>query len=119
MENLDKNVLDAFGRIIYAVAKSDGEVQAEETAVIQDIIDNHTWAQEMELSFAIESALDEDANEVFDEAIETFKFNEIGSHAKEFVDLLEKIAEAHDGIVSEEEVLIDKFKAKLAENGLL
>jgi uncharacterized tellurite resistance protein B-like protein len=119
MENLNKNVLDVFGRIIYAVAKSDGEVQEEETAVIQDIIDNHSWAQEIELSFAIESALDEDSNIVFDDAIEAFKFNEIGDHASEFVGLLEKIAEAHDGIVSEEKALIDRFKTRLEENGLL
>ncbi len=119
MENLNKDVLDTFGRIIYAVAKSDGEVQAAETAVIQEVIDNHIWAREIELSFAIEYELDEDANEVFDSAIETFRFNQIGEHANQFVDLLEKIAEAHDGIVSEEKVLIDKFKSKLQENGVL
>lgn len=119
MENLNKDVLDTFGRIIYAVAKSDGEVQDSEVTVIQEVIDNHSWAQEIELSFAIEYELDEDADEVFDSAIETFRFNEIGGHANEFIDLLEKIAEAHDGIVSEEKVIIDKFKIKLQENGLL
>jgi len=33
--------------------------------------------------------------------------------------LLGKIAEAHNGIVSEEEAIIEKFKIKLQENNLL
>jgi len=119
MENLNKQVLDAFGKIIYAVAKSDGEVQDAEMQVILDVIDNNTWAREVELSFSIEKELDQDAGEVFDQAIETFKFNEIGNHASNFLELLEKIAEAHNGIVSEEEEMIEKFKIKLQENNLL
>ena len=118
MDNLNKELLNTFGRIIYAVAKTDGEVQDSEVAVIQNVIDNNEWAQEVELSFEVERELDEDADVIFDKAISLFKFNEIRDHYVEFVDLLEQIAEAHDGIVNEEERLIDKFKEKLKENGI-
>ncbi len=50
MIKLPEEVLDTFGRIIYAVAKSDGQVQEEEVNFIHHVIDNHEWAQEMELS---------------------------------------------------------------------
>lgn len=119
MVQLNKEVLNNFGRIIYAVAKADGEVQDAEIKVIQEVIDNNDWAQEVELSFEVERELGEDAREIFDKAMDLFDFTEIKNHYLEFVNLLEQIAEAHDGIVSEEKGMIDEFKRKLAENGIV
>lgn len=118
MIKLSSEVLDAFGKIIYAVAKADGEVQDSEAEVIRSVIDNDEWAQEVELSFEIERELDQNAEEIFDHAIELFKFQEIGGHYAEFIELLEKIADAHDGIVKEEKEMIDRFKEKLSEHGI-
>ena len=118
MIKLSTEVLDTFGKIIYAVAKADGEVQESEIEVIRAVIDNHEWAQEVELSFEIERELDEDADEIFANAMELFKFDEVQGHVDDFIDLLEKIADAHDGIVPEEKALIDKFKSKIEANGL-
>lgn len=119
MVELSPELLNTFGRIIYAVAKADGEVQDTEIEVIQKVIDDNEWAQEVELSFEVERELDEDADVIFDKAIGLFQFNEIKGHYKEFIDLLEQIADAHDGIVSEEKVLIDKFKDKLKDHGMI
>ncbi len=114
MVQLEEEVLDTFGRIIYAIAKSDGEVQEEEVRVIHEVIDNHEWAQELELSFAIEKELDTDFNAVFEDAMAVFEtYDNLKEHFEEFLDLLEKIAEAHDGIVDEERELIERFKKRL------
>jgi len=113
MIKLSTEALDIFGKIIYAVAKADGEVQASEVEVIRHVIDNHEWAQEVELSFEIERELDEDADTIFANAMELFKFDEVRDHYDDFIDLLEKIADAHDGIVAEEKAMIDKFKSKI------
>ncbi|MCV9385864.1 hypothetical protein [Reichenbachiella ulvae] len=113
MIELDKELLDTFGKILYAVAKSDGEVQEEELAVVRKVIDDHEWAQELELSFEVERELDSDADGIFEEAMSVFCRYDVRSHYEQFIDLLEKVAEAHDGVVQEEKVLIDKFKTHL------
>lgn len=113
MIRLNEEVLDTFGKIIYAIAKSDGEVQDEEADVIREVIDNHEWAQELELSFAVEKELDTDYESVFEEAMGVFETYDVKEHYGQFIDLLEKIAEAHDGIVNEEKLLIDRFKERL------
>lgn len=113
MIHIEEEVLDTFGKIIYAIAKSDGEVQDEEVAVIRQVIDDHKWAQELELSFAVEKELDTDYDTVFEEAMNVFENYDVKEHYADFIDLLEKIAEAHDGIVSEEKNLIDRFKERL------
>ncbi|MFY0626555.1 MAG: hypothetical protein JXR07_09680 [Reichenbachiella sp.] len=113
MIQIEEEVLDTFGKIIYAIAKSDGEVQDEEVEVIRKVIDNHEWAQELELSFAVEKELDMDYDEVFEDAMRVFASYDVKAHYDDFLDLLEKIAEAHDGVVNEERELIDRFKQRL------
>lgn len=113
MIQIEQEVLDTFGKIIYAIAKSDGEVQDEEVEVIRKVIDENKWAQELELSFAVEKELDMDHDTVFEEAMTVFETYDVKEHYQSFLELLEKIAEAHDGIVDEEEVLIERFKKRL------
>lgn len=113
MKQLDKELLDTFGKILYAVAKSDGEVQDEEQAVVRDVIDSNEWAQELELSFEVEKEMDLNAEEIFEDAMRVFSRFDAKSHYEAFLDLLEKVAEAHEGVVDEEKALIDKFKTRL------
>ncbi|MGL1888874.1 MAG: TerB family tellurite resistance protein [Reichenbachiella sp.] len=113
MNNINKELLDAFGRIVYAIAKSDGEVQDEELNLIRQVVDKNIWAQELELSFEIERQMDGDAEQIFDEAIGVFKKHDAKEHYIEFVKLLEEIAKSHGGVVDEEKTLIDRFRDTL------
>ncbi|MBU2913349.1 MULTISPECIES: TerB family tellurite resistance protein [Reichenbachiella] len=113
MIQLPTELLDTFGKILYAVAKSDGIVQDEELAVIRKVIDDHTWAQELELSFVVEREMDTDADEVFEEAMEVFDRYDVREHYEQFLDLLDEVAEAHGGIVNEEKTFIDRFRKRL------
>lgn len=113
MRNVNKELLDAFGRIVYAIAKSDGEVQDEELQHIRKVVDQNEWAQELELSFEIERQLDDDANKIFEDSIDVLKKYDAKEHYTSFVELLEQIAKAHGAVVDEEETLLEKFKSVL------
>ena len=113
MENLDEKLRTAFARVIYAVAKIDGEVQDVEVKVFRELIANHEWARSIELAFDKEYNDDSEANIVFLKAMKVFRSYGPSEHYPFFIDLLEKIAEAHDGVVPEERKLIDRFKQGL------
>ncbi|UXP31795.1 TerB family tellurite resistance protein [Reichenbachiella agarivorans] len=113
MIQLQKELIDTFGKILYAVAKCDGEVQEEELAIIHQVIDENQWAQELELSFEVEREMGTDPIELFEESMEVFDRHDVRVHYEQFLDLLENVAEAHGGIVSQERALIDQFRKRL------
>jgi len=115
MDTPNKELQDAFGKVVYALAKIDGEVQQVEIDVFREQIANHEWAQEISLSFEDAKQLDSDPNVVFLKAMRVFRFNGSSEHYPFFIDLLEKIAESHDGVVPEERKMIDRFKESLLE----
>lgn len=115
MEAIDNKLQDAFGKVVYSIAKIDGEVQQIEVDVFHDLIANHEWAKGVSLSFEAERELDMDANKVFLKAMKVFRFHGHSDHYPFFIDLLEKIAEAHDGVIAEERTMIDRFKTILLE----
>ena len=45
---------DAFGELIYAVAKADGFIQNEEVGKLQELLASHTWGKEIGWSFNYE-----------------------------------------------------------------
>jgi uncharacterized tellurite resistance protein B-like protein len=113
METPNTELQEAFGKVIYAVAKIDGEVQQVEIDVFREVINNHEWANSITLSFDREYELDRNANIVFLKAMKIFRFNGQSEHYPFFIDLLEQIALAHDGVVPEERRMIERFKQGL------
>lgn len=115
MDLPNKELQEAFGKVAYALAKIDGKVQQVEIDVLHKVIAENEWANEVLSSFNKETQLDEDPNKIFPKAMRIFRENnnEAAQHYPFFIDLLEKIAEAHDGIVPEEQKLIDLFKDTL------
>ncbi|PIB35336.1 hypothetical protein BFP72_07960 [Reichenbachiella sp. 5M10] len=113
MIDLNKELIDTFGKILYAVAKVDGRVQEEEIDVVRRVIDHNEWAQELELSFEIERFIDTEAEAIFESAMEVFDRYDVRKHYEEFLDLLEEVADAHDGVITAEKDLIDRFRKRL------
>ncbi|MCB0496159.1 MAG: hypothetical protein KDC79_08475 [Cyclobacteriaceae bacterium] len=117
MELPNKELQEAFGKVVYALAKIDGKVQQVEIDVLHQVIAENEWAKEVLSSFDKETELDEDPNKIFPKAMRIFRENgsKATPHYPFFLDLLEKIAMAHDGIVPEEQKLLDLFKETLQE----
>ena len=110
---MNKDLQEAFGQVVYAVAKIDGEVQQTEIDVLHKLIEENEWAKEVLTSFNKETKLDNDPNKIFPKAMRVFRLHGNSEHYPFFIDLLEKIANAHDGIIPEEQKLIDMFKDAL------
>jgi len=115
MKKSQEALEEAFGRVVYAIAKIDGEVQQIEIDIFKEVIANHVWADGVTMSFDEECKLDSNANIVFLKAMRTFRFNGPSDEYPFFIDLLEKIAAAHDGVIPEERTMIDRFKEGLLD----
>ena len=113
MKALNNKLQKAFGQVIYAIAKIDGEVQQIEIDVFKKEIEKHQWAREISLSFEEERQSNLDPNIVFLKAMKIFRANGPSEHYPFFIDLLEQIAEAHDGVIEEEQLMIERFKEGL------
>ena len=112
----DEKIQKAFGQVIYAVAMMDGEVQQVEIDVLKKVIADHEWGNQVVSSFEEEHGLNADPNIVFLKAMKVFRAHGPSKHYNFFIDLLEKIAHAHDGIIPEERKLIDRFREGLLGN---
>ena len=104
---------DAFGELLYVLAKSDGAVQKEEIDTLKDLLLSHEWAKEIEWSFNYElnkeNSLEDTYLKVFYACVD------IGPN-KEYalmLDVLEKVAESSYGVVEEERAIIERFQSDL------
>lgn len=104
---------DAFGELIYAVAKADGLIQNEELEKLEALLAEHPWGQEIQWSFNYEKGKDKDLKAAYDKALYTCQ--EFGPSAEyaELLNILEQIAAASDGIDAAEAKLIQDFEAEL------
>jgi uncharacterized tellurite resistance protein B-like protein len=105
-----RETMNVFGKLLYALAKVDGAVQSSEIAVLHDIVAKNKWAKQIEFSFNTAKNLDMDPHTIFVKNMRIFQTKPCNEHYSYFLELMEKIAEAHDGIVPEEQAMIDQFK---------
>lgn len=108
-----EKLYEAFGELIYAVAKVDGEVQSEEMVMLKQILEGHEWGDDIIWSFNYEEGKNRSVKEAYNRAMDIF--SEYGPYEEynKFFDVLEKVAESSDGIDENERQLIDQFKSEL------
>ena len=104
---------DAFGELIYAVAKADGVIQASEISALNEIIDNHPWSSEIKWSFNYESKKAKSVEEAYQNALAICQDYGPSPEYPYLIEVLEKIAAASDGIDADEKALIDNFQRDL------
>lgn len=108
-----EQLYDAFGELIYAVAKADGLIQIEEKLMLEKILSEHPWASQIHWSFNYESTKEMNPEESYKKALDIFK--EYGPHPDYIylLDVLEKVAAASNGIDADEQKVIDSFQSDL------
>lgn len=116
-----------LGKLLYSVAMADGEVQDEEMQelyklVISELSDENMFDQEevnvFHTEFEFEELMDKKANkdEAFGAFIKYFDENYKSftpQMTKVTIYAVEQIAKAFDGIVEEEQDMINKLKGRL------
>lgn len=113
-----EKLYEAFGELIYAVAKADGVVQGEEVAVLEHILRNHSWAKDIVWSFKYETQKDNSVDYVYDKAMDIFKEHGPSSEYEHLMSILKALAEAsHHTSASEakERGIINLFQQDLIQ----
>ena len=113
---IDKEQLyRAFGELIYAVAKADGLVQNEEIHALKKILAQHSWAKDVQWSFDYEMENETDLKYVYEKALDTFRQYGPTPEYVYLIQIMEKVAEASNGIDPQEKELISGFQEDLKE----
>jgi len=108
-----ERLYDAFGELIYAVAMADGSVQEEEIKALEKLLKQHPWAKEIEWSFNYEHSKNNSLEDAFNHAMTICKENGPDPEYKYLLDVMTKVAESFNGIVPQEQKVIENFKSDL------
>ncbi|WP_028980128.1 hypothetical protein [Sporocytophaga myxococcoides] len=112
MAEIDK-LYEAFGELVYAVAKADGAIQNEERVALEDVLKDNKWASDIIWSFNYEDKKSKTVKEAYSKAIDIFKHHGPFSEYGKFADVLELVAFAFQGISTEEKEIISNFRNEL------
>ena len=113
MKEGNYRLYDAFGELLFVLAKSDGEVQDQEIETLKSLLGDHAWAKEIEWSFNYELQKENSLEDTYLKVFHTCV--DIGPNPEYalMLDVLEKVAESSFGVVEEERAIIDRFKTDL------
>jgi uncharacterized tellurite resistance protein B-like protein len=118
-----ENLHYAIGELAYCIARADGEVQKEERKKFEQIlreelVEGEGQEKVGEIIFKLMDKRDYfDAESTYDLAMQTIKIN--GHYLSPtlkaaFIRLLQRVAEAHPPVTSEENAILIKFKTDIA-----
>ena len=113
-----ERLYDAFGELIYVIAKSDGLIQDTENEALSTILQDHPWASAIQWSFNYEQKRDHDPKKIYEKAIGTLIQNGPDPEYDALIEFLEEIAKASDGMSSAEADAIIDFEADLRKKFL-
>lgn len=112
----DKEKLyEVLGELLYAVAKADGVVQAEEKDALKLFFKNHPWASGIEWSFEYEESKNSNIETIYKKTINYCHAYGPAPEYEEFIKAMKAIADASGGIDAEESKLIESFSADLLQ----
>jgi len=108
-----ERLYDAFGELIYATAIADGQIQEEEKKTLEKLLSNHPWAKEITWSFNYEFDKHHSIEDSFEHAINICKKNGPDPEYKYLLEVMTQVAEAFNGIIPQEQKVIEDFKTAL------
>lgn len=110
-----EQLYQAFGELIYAVAKADGLVQHEEVDALKKILERHTWAKDVQWSFDYELKNETNLEYVYEKALDTFRQYGPTPEYIYLIQIMEEVAQASNGIDPKEKAVIFGFQNDLKE----
>ena len=111
----EERLYENMGELLYVIAKADGVIQDEELDVIKEILKDHKWAEEIKWSFIYEASRENNIEEVYNKVITSCHMNGPSPIYAEFIEAMNKVAEARNGIDKDEQEKIDSFSKDLIE----
>jgi len=111
----EEKLYDILGELLYVVAKADGVIQDSEREALKTLLQDHKFGKEIAWSFKYEESKENTVEETYSKIIASC--HRIGPSPlyAEFIDAMNTIAEASEGIVEDESKVIKSFSHDLIE----
>ena len=121
-----EKLYEAFGELIYLVAKADGIIQKEETDILDEILKKHPHGNEIKWSFEYEASKQNSTEFLYEKVPEICYQMGPNPEFQSLIEILEAVANADSGVSEAESGVInnftkeltDRFKKDLDEKGL-
>ena len=110
-----ERIYDAFGELLYLVARADGLIQPEEVEKLEQILNGHPKAREIKWSFDYERTRRNDPEDLYLKIIERCRENGPDPEYQFLIEMLEEVARASAGIDRDEKGVIEGFVYDLTE----
>ena len=110
-----ERIYDAFGELLYLVAKADGLIQPEEVESLEKILKGHPRARQIKWSFDYERTHRNDPEDLYLKIIDRCRENGPDPEYRFLIDILEEVARASAGIDRDEKDVIEGFVHDLTE----
>lgn len=112
MVNKEK-LFEAFGELLYAVAKIDGSVQQEEIEKMKALFQYKKGGEQVIWSFSYENQHNNKVKDAYEKALDVMI--EYGAYEDypEFIRILSEVANASNGISESEKFIISRFEEDL------
>ncbi len=104
---------DAFGEMVYVIAKADGAIQEEEIKALERKIEGHPWAKEIKWSFDYETRKDNSIEDLYKKVISICE--DLGPNPEYvlLIEVMEEVAAANSGVDEKEKEKIESFSRDL------
>jgi len=104
---------DAFGELLYSIAKADGSVQNVEIDTLQKLIKEYNGRNNIEFNFNYDLAHSVTLNDAYEKAIQVCIANGPDPEYIHLINMMIEVAKAYMGIVPAEKKLLEKFVSDL------
>lgn len=108
-----EKLYETLGELLYVVAKADGVIQEEEKQAMQNLLQSHPWAEQINWSFDYEVSKGKSVEEIYHKVISFCKHYGPAPQYNEFIEAINIVAEAVNGRDESEEKIIKSFSADL------
>lgn len=115
MELSKTELYDAFGEFLYAIAMADDKIQETEIKKIEELLNNHEGAKEIQWSFNYESQKGKSVEEAYKKAIDICKYYGPSPDYPFLVDAVRQVAQASNGLDAQEKELIARLETDIKE----
>ncbi len=112
MQKTEK-LYEVMGELLYAVAKADGVIQAEEKEALKKLLQNHPSQEDILWSFEYEEQHNSSVEETYNKVINYCHSFGPAPQYQEFINAMEIIAKAANDIEESESKIIQSFSKDL------
>jgi len=109
----EEKLYEILGELLYAVAIADGVVQKEEKDALKNLLSRHPFGDEIIWSFEYEETKHKSIEDIYKRVINYCHSYGPAPAYKEFIEAMNMIAEATNGIDKQELQIINSFSVDL------